>query len=184
MQLCPRIPSSQDFGSFIGLDRSESLLMGLQGSLIRENGISRAIGEMGVFGTPETLPSKNTTTPPKRRNFMGPVWGFRAERISNMLVAHKIGAAISGPRITGRNLMDMGLFVVHQVKQDGSLLSQRLGRDTTSGYPLTLPQYLMREVVILAWSMHVSMRLPKILRSDLEIFRGKQLASTDLDDAH
>ena len=55
---------------------------------------------------------KNPNTPPKRRIFMGMgVFSSRKES-KKRPGAHKISAAISGPRIVGGNFMDITLFLI------------------------------------------------------------------------
>ena len=51
--------------------------------------------------------------PPKTRNFMGmgPATGVFQQKEPKMPGAHKIGAAVSGPRIAGGNFTDMRLFL-------------------------------------------------------------------------
>ena len=53
--------------------------------------------------------TQNTPPPPKTRNFMD-MEGFPAER-TEILGAHKIGAAISGPRIADTNFTDTRIFL-------------------------------------------------------------------------
>ena len=57
------------------------------------------------FGT-STPPSKKPNPPPKRRNFMG-MGVFQQKRTPKLPAAHKIGTAISGPRIAGGNMSDV-----------------------------------------------------------------------------
>ena len=40
------------------------------------------------------------------------MWGFSSRKNQKMPGAHKIGAAISGPGITGGNFMDTTLFLI------------------------------------------------------------------------
>ena len=53
------------------------------------------------------LPKNPRPPPPKGGNLW--VWGFSSRKSTKMPGAHKIGAAIFGPRITGGKIMDAGL---------------------------------------------------------------------------
>ena len=53
---------------------------------------------------------KNPRTPPKGGILWA--WGFSSRKNQKMPGAHKIGAAISGPRITGGNFMDTTFFLI------------------------------------------------------------------------
>ena len=55
-------------------------------------------------------PSKKAQNPPQKEEFYGQ-GGFSSRKNQKMPGAHKIGAAISGPRITGGNFMDTTLFL-------------------------------------------------------------------------
>ena len=57
-----------------------------------------------------TPPSKKTQNPPLKGGILW-AWGFSSRKNPKMPGAHKIGAAISGPRITGGNFMDTTLFL-------------------------------------------------------------------------
>ena len=63
------------------------------------------------IGTSTPSSKKNPTPPPppKRRNLWA--WRFSSRKNPKMPGAHKIGAAISGPRVTGGNFMDITLFL-------------------------------------------------------------------------
>ena len=54
-------------------------------------------------------PSKRPQHPPKNEEFLI-LWGFPAERTKKCQAPHKIGAAISGPRIARGNFMDITFF--------------------------------------------------------------------------
>ena len=58
-----------------------------------------------------TPPSKKAKNPPKGGILWA--WGFSSRKNQKMPGAHKIGAAISGPRIAGANFMDITLFLIH-----------------------------------------------------------------------
>ena len=58
---------------------------------------------------PPPLSRNPTPPPPKRKNFMG--MGFLSRKNQKMPGAHKIGAAISGPRIAGGKFLDMTFFL-------------------------------------------------------------------------
>ena len=51
------------------------------------------------------------TPPPKKQGILW-AWGFSSRKNHKMPGAHKIGAAISGPRITGRKITDVRLFLI------------------------------------------------------------------------
>ena len=55
-------------------------------------------------------PPQKTTTPPLKGGILW-AWGFSSRKNPKMPGAHKIGAAISGSRIAGRNFMDITLFL-------------------------------------------------------------------------
>ena len=55
-------------------------------------------------------PSGKTKNPPLKGGILW-AWGFSSRKNPKMPGAHKIGAAISGPRITGGNFMDTTLFL-------------------------------------------------------------------------
>ena len=56
-----------------------------------------------------------STPPPFQKNPRPPpplwAWGFSSRKNTKMPGAHKIGAAVSGPRIVGGKFMDMRLFL-------------------------------------------------------------------------
>ena len=57
-----------------------------------------------------TPPSKKAQKPPLKGGILW-AWGFSSRKNQKMPGAHKIGAAISGPRITGGNFVDITLFL-------------------------------------------------------------------------
>ena len=71
-----------------------------------------------------TPPSwKKPRTPPLKGGILW-AWGFSSRKNPKMPGAHKIGAAISGPRITDGNFMDATLFL-NWVKSDVSPVSSK-----------------------------------------------------------
>ena len=62
---------------------------------------------------PPPLLNKPTThnPPPKKTEKILWAWGFSCRKNQKILGAHKIGAAISGPRIAGRKITDMRIFL-------------------------------------------------------------------------
>ena len=68
------------------------------------------------IGTSTPPPKKPKIPPPKKEEFYGH-GGFPAERTKKMPGAHKIGAAISGPRIAGGNFMDITLFLTKYTRE-------------------------------------------------------------------
>ena len=54
---------------------------------------------------------KKPRTPPPLKGGILWAWGFSSRKNQKMPGAHKIGAAISGPRITGGNFMDTRIFL-------------------------------------------------------------------------
>ena len=63
------------------------------------------------IGTSTPALSKKAQDPPPLKGGILWAWGFSSRKKQKMPGAHKIGAAISGPRITGGNFMDITLFL-------------------------------------------------------------------------
>ena len=80
-----------------------------RGLVFAVNGARRPPPKNSPYTLPP-LPSKKPTTPPlpKTRNFIGV--GVFQQNEPKMPGAHKIGAAVSGPRITGSKIMGMRFF--------------------------------------------------------------------------
>ena len=57
---------------------------------------------------PPLLKAQNPPPPPRGRNFMG--MGVFQQKEQKIPGAHKLGAAISGPRIAGGKITDMRFF--------------------------------------------------------------------------
>ena len=62
------------------------------------------------IGTSAPPFQKNHDPPPALKGGILWAWGFSSRKSPKMPGAHKIGAAISGPRIAGGNFMDITLF--------------------------------------------------------------------------
>ena len=63
------------------------------------------------IGTSTPPSKKKTQNPPPSKGGILWAWGFSSRKNQKMPGAHKIGAAISGPRITGGNFMDTTFFL-------------------------------------------------------------------------
>ena len=88
-------------------------------TLVRTKSGVPADSRIGTISTPITklaLPppaSKEPLTPPPLNGGILCAWGFSSRK--KMPGAHKIGAAISGPRIAGGNFMDITLFLTERM---------------------------------------------------------------------
>ena len=79
------------------------------------------------IGTPP--PKKTQNTPPPQNEEIYGHGGFSCRKNTEILGAHKIGAAISGPRIADKNFTDTKIFLILPLgtKCDLSCLRQRFG---------------------------------------------------------
>ena len=96
-------------------------------------------------------PPKKTQNPPLKGGILW-AWGFSSRKNPKMPGAHKIGAAISGPRITGGNFMDTTLFLI-----------LRLSRASSTSWRRTRASWL-RVFILICWrSILRSQRSPQSL---------------------
>ena len=59
-------------------------------------------------------PEKNQNTPPAPKRGISWTWRFSCRKNTEILGTHKIGAAISGPRIADKNLTDTRIFLIDE----------------------------------------------------------------------
>ena len=65
------------------------------------------------IGTSPPPKKKNQIPPPKKPGILW-TWRFSCRKNTEILGAHKIGAAISGPRIADKNFTDTRIFLIHR----------------------------------------------------------------------